>query len=134
MKKNQLNQLKFWKNRSVRFSFGFLSLEPEKPNRIEPNWKKPEKNRAKLKKSSQTRKNQAKPVFTLKNQIEPKPVGLNWFWFGFLKKFNLIIFLIKTKPNSTNRLTSLEKIICLRKLKHKRLRKEKKSKEKEKMV
>jgi hypothetical protein len=37
--KNRLNQLKFLKNRPVRFGFGFLSLEPEKPNRTEKNWK-----------------------------------------------------------------------------------------------
>jgi hypothetical protein len=82
---------------SVQFWFFKPGTGKTKPNRTE--LKKTRKNRAKLKKSSQIRKNQAKPVFTLKNQIKPKPVGLNWFWFDFFKKFNLIIFLIKTKPN-----------------------------------
>jgi hypothetical protein len=35
------NRLKFWKNRMVRFGFGFISLKPKKPNQAEPNWKKP---------------------------------------------------------------------------------------------
>ena len=50
MKKNRLNRLKFLKNRPVRFSFGFISLKPKKPNQTKP---KPEKTGKKL---SQTKK------------------------------------------------------------------------------
>jgi len=35
VKKNRLNRLKFWKNRPVRFGFGFISLKPKKPNRTQ---------------------------------------------------------------------------------------------------
>jgi len=86
VKKKRLNRLKFWKNRPVRF--GFLSLEPEKPNRTgkKPE-KKPSQNRAKPEKTepkpSQTepnRKNRAKP----KNRARP-------VWTGFFSK----------KPNRT---------------------------------
>jgi hypothetical protein len=42
------------KKRPVRFGFGFLSLEPKKPNRTRI--EKTGKNRAKLKKLSQTGK------------------------------------------------------------------------------
>jgi hypothetical protein len=70
--KNRLNRLKFWKNRPVRF--WFCKYETEK---TEPSWK-----------------NQVKLVWT---GTEPKPVGLNWFWF-FLKKFSLVIFLYKIEP------------------------------------
>jgi len=31
------NLLKFWKNQPIRFSFGFRSLKPKKPNRTKPN-------------------------------------------------------------------------------------------------
>jgi len=47
----------------VRFGFGFLSLEPEKPNRTELN--QTGKNRAKPSQTEKTkpnRKNRAKPV------------------------------------------------------------------------
>jgi hypothetical protein len=92
--------------------FGFLSQEPEKPNRTE---KKPEKNRAKPKKTSQTEpnwKNRAKPVWTgffskKPNRTEPKPVQFEpvsvRFRFFFLKKNNSVwlLFFIKTEPNRT---------------------------------
>jgi hypothetical protein len=54
------NQLKFWKNRPVRF--WFISLKLKKPSKIE-----------------KTKSNRFEPVFVQKNQIEPKPVGLNRF-------------------------------------------------------
>jgi hypothetical protein len=50
VKKNRVNQLKFLKNQSVRFGFGFISPEPKKPNRTQT-----EKNKKKL---SQTGLNQ----------------------------------------------------------------------------
>ena len=80
------NRLKFLKNRPVWF--------------YKPETKKTEPNRTQIKKPSQNRKiepNQFEPVFIKKNRTEPKPVGLNQFWFFF--NFNLIIFLIKIKPN-----------------------------------
>jgi len=99
VKKNRLNRLEFWKNWSVRFGsvwFWFISLKPKKPNWTEPKSKKnrakPKKNRAKPKKPCQTGK---KPRQTEKNHvksvwndffpkiIEPKPVDLNQFRFGF---------------------------------------------------
>jgi hypothetical protein len=46
------------KNRSVWFSFGFISLKLKKQNRTQTK-KKPEKNQAKPEKN---RKNRAKPV------------------------------------------------------------------------
>jgi hypothetical protein len=74
MKKNQLNRLKFWKNRPVWFGFGFISLKPKKQTESNPNRKKAEPNR---KKTSQTKKiepkreknepNRFEPVFILKN-------------------------------------------------------------------
>jgi hypothetical protein len=76
VKKNRLNQLKFWKIWPVRFSsvrFWFYKPKTE-PNRTqtgkqtEPNWKKTKPNRAKTKsnrkKPSQNRKNRVKPVWT----------------------------------------------------------------------
>jgi len=75
MKKNQLNQLKFLKNRPVRFSF--ISLKLKKPNRIQTE-KNPEKNRAK---SNRTETGRFEPVSI------------------FLKNFSLInFFFIKTEP------------------------------------
>jgi hypothetical protein len=65
-------------------------LKPKKPNRTEPKPKKPsqtektepkQKNGAKPEKNRARSKNRVKPVFVLKNRTEPKPVGLNWFWF-----------------------------------------------------
>ena len=103
VKKNLLNRLKFWKNGLVRFRFGFLSLEPEKPNRTE---KKP----SQTEKPSQTgktkpnRKNRAKPDFALKNWTEPNWNRSVWTGFGFFKKkkFSVwLLFLIKTKSNRT---------------------------------
>jgi hypothetical protein len=71
VKKNRLN---FWKNRPIRFGFGFISLKPKKPNRTKP----------KQKKSSQTGKNWAKTSQTGKNRVKP-------VWTGFCSK----------KPNRT---------------------------------
>jgi hypothetical protein len=90
VKKNRLNQLKFWKNRPVQFGFGFISLKPKKPNWIEktePNWKKP----SQIKKN---RKNRAKPVWTSfcpkkLNRTETgrfEPVSVFFF------KFSLVTF------------------------------------------
>jgi hypothetical protein len=94
VKKNRLNQLKFWKNRPVRFGFGFISLKPKKSNRTEPkpekNWAKPEKNRAKLKKTEQ---NWFEQVFVLKNRTEPKPAGLNRFRFRFFLNKKILVWL-----------------------------------------
>ena len=70
-----------------------------------PNWKKPEKkssqigknkpNREKLSQTKNIEQNRVEPVFVLKNQTEPKPVGLNRFWF-FLKKFSIwLLFFYK---------------------------------------
>jgi hypothetical protein len=59
---------------SIPFRFYKPETEKTEPN---PNRKKPGKNRVK------PEKNQAKSVFVLKNRTEPKPVGLNRFWFGF---------------------------------------------------
>jgi hypothetical protein len=81
VKKNQLNRLKFKKNQPVRFRFYKPKTEKTKPN---PNRKK----------TSQTGLNR----FCPKNQTEPKPVGLNRFWFFFLKS-GLVTFLKKTEPN-----------------------------------
>ena len=67
------NRLKFWKNRPVRFAFGFRSLKLKKPIRTEPKPKKIESNQ----------KNRSKPVWTSfcpKNWTEPKPVS---FLTGF---------------------------------------------------
>jgi len=73
---------------SVRFGFGFLSLEPEKPNRTKKTRKKPSQTGKTEPKPSQTEKtepNQKKPSQTepKPSQTEPKPVGLNRFRFGF---------------------------------------------------
>jgi len=67
----KINRLKFWKNRPVRFGFGFISLKPKKPNQTEPKLKKirkkPSQNRKKTepnrKKLSQNKKKRAKPVW-----------------------------------------------------------------------
>jgi len=69
------NRLKFWKNRPVRFGFGFISLKPSQTKKTKPN--------------------RFEPVFFLNRtrtgRFEPVSV--------FLKKFSLVIFLIKTEPN-----------------------------------
>jgi hypothetical protein len=84
---------------SVWFRFYKTETEP-KPNRKKPE-KKPSQTR---KKPSQNQKNRAKPeknrAKTKKtelkkpNQTEPKPVGLNRFWFGFFLIFfsNLVTY------------------------------------------
>jgi hypothetical protein len=101
-------------DRFGRFQFYKSETEKTEPN---PNWKKQKKNRAKPSqnqakleknraKTEPNKKNQTKPVWTgfcskKPNRTEPKPVGLNQFWF-FLKKIILIWLLfvfIKTKPN-----------------------------------
>jgi len=68
------NQLKFLKNRSVWFDFGFISLKPKKPNRTEP---KPSQTRKKPSQTEKTEPNRFEPVFVLKNRTEPKSIGLN---------------------------------------------------------
>ena len=83
VKKNQLNRIQFWKNRPVRLGFDFIRLKMKKPN---PNRKKTKKKRGKPKnqaKPEKTEPNRFEPVFVLKNRTERKPVGLNWFRFGF---------------------------------------------------
>jgi len=85
--KNRLNRLNFWKNRPVRFGFGFIR---KKPSRTEPkptkNRKKtrakpdkPSQNRAKPKKPSQTEKNRAKTEKTEPKLEKPSQTGLNRF-------------------------------------------------------
>jgi hypothetical protein len=94
VKKNQLNQLEFFKNQPVWFGFDFISLKLKKPNRTQtrkkPSQTRTGKNRVKQKKNrakpNQTRIGWFEPAFF---QItKPKPVGLNRFrfGFGFLKK------------------------------------------------
>ena len=79
-KKNRLNRYKFWKNRLVRFGFGFISKKLK--NRTETKPKKTGKNRAKPEKPSQNRENRAKPV---------------WTGFGFFYKKNFGLY--RTKNN-----------------------------------
>jgi len=121
-KKNRLNRLNFWKNRPVRFSFGFINKKLKKPNRTETD-KKPEKkpsqtgpkpsqtgktepnrkNRAKTRKNrAKTEPNRFEPVFSLKN--EPNRTETGRFdpvsVFFSKKKFSVwLLFLIKTEPN-----------------------------------
>jgi hypothetical protein len=99
----------------VRLSFSFISKKPKKrtesnPNKknqkkTEPNRKKPSQNQKKPSQIGKTEPNRFEPVFVLKNRIEPKPVGLNRFRFGFgffskYKIFGLVTFFyIKTEPN-----------------------------------
>jgi len=71
----------------ICFGFGFISLKLKKPNQIQT-----EKNKKKL---SQTVFCPKKPNRTETDRFKPVSV---WFRF-FLKKFNLIIFFIKIKPN-----------------------------------
>jgi hypothetical protein len=79
VKKNLLNRLKFWKNRPIRFCFGFISLKLKKSNWIKP---------SQTEKSKPNQKHRAKPVWT---SFFPKKPNQNWsiwtsFGFGFLKK------------------------------------------------
>jgi hypothetical protein len=88
------NRLKFWKNRPVWFSFGFISLKSKKPNRTETK-KNPEKTRAKQKKTDPNRKNRAKNKKTEPNrknranrfeQVFVKKTEPNWnrsVWTSF---------------------------------------------------
>ena len=107
-KKNRLN---FWKNRPVRFGFGFITKKPKKPNRTEIE-KKPEKkpsqtekNRAKTEKTRKTEPNRFEPVFALKkpNRTETGRFDLVSVRFRFFQKKNSVwlLFLIKTEPNRT---------------------------------
>jgi hypothetical protein len=82
VKKNRLNRLKFWKNRPVRFGFGFISMKPKKTNR------------------TQTQKKQKKPSQT---GFCPKKLNRNrsvWTGFGFKKNQFGYFFFYKnqTKP------------------------------------
>ena len=127
-KKNRLNRLHFWKNRPVRFGFGFISKKPKKPNRnrqktrkqTEPNRKnraKTEpnrKNRAKPKKTepkpSQNRKNRVKPIWTgfcpkKPNRTETgrfDPVSVRFRVFFKKKKFGLITFFDKNRTENNH--------------------------------
>ena len=58
-KKNRLNRLNFWKNQPVRFCFGFINKKLKKPNRTETD-KKPEKTEPNRKKPNQNQENRAK--------------------------------------------------------------------------
>ena len=96
------NRLKFWKNQSVWFGFGFISLKPKKLNRtqtkktgkkIKPN----RKNRAKPENRSKP-ENRAKPVWTgfypkkpnqtETSQFEPISVFFKKFWFNYFLNKN----------------------------------------------
>jgi hypothetical protein len=90
VKKNRLNQLKFWK--TDRFGFGFISLKPKNRTELksEKNQAKPEKNKPNRKNRAKTEPNRFEQVFVLKNQTEPKSVGLDLvsglkkiIWFGY---------------------------------------------------
>ena len=120
MKKNRLNRLEFFKNEPVRFGFSFISLKLKKPNRekkpIKPikilkkptgsvrfQFYKPEIKKTEPdptgKKLKKTEPNQKKTSFYSKI-TEPKPVGLNRFWFNFsffLKKTDFITFFLDKK-------------------------------------
>jgi len=104
-KKNRLNRLNFWKNRPVRFGFGFINKKPK--NRTEPKpTKNRKKNRAKPRKPSQNWKNRAKPVWTgffpkKPNRTETgryEPVSVRFQFFFKKKKSIWLLFLIKTEP------------------------------------
>jgi hypothetical protein len=81
------NRLKFWKNRMVRFGFGFISLKPTKPIRTEP-----------------TGKNRAKPIWTgfcpkKPNRTETgrfEPVSFRFFFF--LIRFSYFFYKNRTEP------------------------------------
>jgi hypothetical protein len=80
---------------SVQFHFYKPKTEKTKPN---PNRKKTEQ------------KNRAKPVFVLKNQTEPKPVGLNRFWFGFsffFKKISVWLLFFYKKRTEPKMITHI---------------------------
>ena len=104
-KKNRLNRLNFWKNRPVRFGFGFISKKPKKPNRTETDKKpekKPSQTEPKPRKPSQNRKNRAKPVWTgfcLKkpNRTETGRFDPVSVFFFKKKNFGLVIFFDKNR-------------------------------------
>ena len=112
-KPKKKNRLKFWKNRPVRFGFGFINKKSKKrtePNRnrqktgkkIEPNRKKPSQNRVK---TGKTEPNRFEPVFSLKklNQTETgrfDPVSVRFRFFFQKKKFQFGYFFL-LKPNRT---------------------------------
>jgi len=92
VKKTRFNQLKFKKNRPVRFRIYKSDIKKTKLNQTEPKQKnraKPEKNRAKPKKPSQTGFCLKKLNRTETGRFEPVSVR---FWF--FKKINLIFFFI----------------------------------------
>ena len=87
------------KNRPVRFGFGFISLKLKKQNRTQTkkNLKKTKPNR---KKTVKTEQNQFEPIFILKNEPNRTKTGrFKPILVFLLKKFSLIIFLIKTELN-----------------------------------
>jgi hypothetical protein len=85
VKKNLLNRLKFWKNRPIRFCFGFISLKLKKSNWIKPS------------QTEKTKSNRFEPVFVLKKPNQNRSVWTS-FGFGFFKKkFSLIIFFNKNQ-------------------------------------
>ena len=99
-KKNQLNRLNFWKNRLVRFGFGFINKKPKKPNRNR------QKTRKKPSQTGKTEPNRFEPVFALKNQTEPNRNRSVWPGFGsvsvFFSKKKISVwlsFLIKIELN-----------------------------------
>jgi hypothetical protein len=89
--KNRLNRLKFWKNRPVRFGFGFINLKPKKPKRTEPKRKKPSQTGKKPSQNEKTEPNRFEPVFVLKKLNRNRSVCTG---------FRLVIFLYKnwTEP------------------------------------
>jgi hypothetical protein len=100
--KNQLNRLKFWKNRP--FGFGFISLKPKKLNWTQTG-KKTEPKPSQTRITEPNRKNKAKPVWTgfcpkNPNRTKPKSIGLNRFRFGFgFFKKNWFCYFFKKKSN-----------------------------------
>jgi len=97
---------------SVRFGFGFLSLEPEKPNRTEKKTrKKPSQTEPKPSQTKKTEPNRAKTEKTEPNRFEPvffsKKPNRNrsvWTGFGFSKKKKIqfgYFFFDKTRTVNT---------------------------------
>jgi hypothetical protein len=111
-----LKWLYCWKQCNLLNSFSKLCcFEKYKLYRSET-----EKTKPNQKKMSQTGLNW---FFFLKNQTEPKPIGLNRFWFFFFKKFGLVIFFNKnqTEPKiiisikQYNLLNCFSKLCCFEK-------------------
>jgi len=95
VKKNQLNRLKFWKNRPVRVGFGFISLKLK--NRTEHKPKKRAKQAKNRAKPEKTESNRFEPVFVLKNRNQNRSF---WTSFGFLKKKWFDYFFYKNQIKS----------------------------------